>query len=318
MFPFIAMLLSLSEVPPPEPNAFAASGIAGSRGGVLALWDDASVRLTRDGVAFSPALAGKARVEAVAVADDGTVYVARAHGRLGVRAPDGHERWRAIPDAKVTRALFVAGQTIVWLGERRGVELSSFMVSKDGGAHFSERPRWQVGNFDNRVALTSDGAIQLIGGSEAPCGGGNQERFFGTVDSQVLTPAPWGMDAPVDYVPGAAGFAYVPDECGRDEGHAICVVTKVATDPTPLALPAAPPLEVTDWPYLAGVTDGRRTWLAAGRTLFVATGANARVLSTEIPIDAIDLALAGDDVWVRGEHDLYVFHADTWRRVVAR
>ncbi|MSP63672.1 MAG: hypothetical protein EXR72_25670 [Myxococcales bacterium] len=122
---------ALSEPAVPESGWI---GVAASRArhGVLAVWSEGHVRLSRDdGRTFEEALAGPGRVESVVLGDDGTLYVARAGRRLGVLRPDGASWWRVVDGFGDPEALVAGAGWLIWFdGDWRDPHMA---ISRDHG-----------------------------------------------------------------------------------------------------------------------------------------------------------------------------------------
>lgn len=309
---FLFLQLAMAQVFPPAADPWV--GVVGAPSGAVAAWTSSRVLWSARGEGFEPILVGADPIATVALDDDGSAWVARGM-RLGVRTPDGVERWLALPgDGVATERLLVRKGRIVWLGRTEADGDATYMVSRDGGVTFAARPDWPVGNFTNEVSLDARGRVQIIAGSEASCGGGYQNRVAGALGDLELAEAPWDLDAPVDYVASPSGWAYVPDDaCGDREG--LCAVPPKSGASRPLAVDVG---AVEGRPSMFGVGDDTRTWLVADGRLLVATGAKARVMSRALPRDASAIGVAAGRPWVLAAGGLHVLEGDHWRAVALR
>ena len=295
----LAWLISLALVP-----SSTWSQLEASPSGAVVVASDLEVRLSTDqGKTFRGTLFGVDRVDSVALTDDGTLYVAR-HGRLGVRAPDGAERWSRLP-AETTYLLVANGAYVLWLGVTDPEADESWWASADGGATFTQRPEWKTGTNANTAALTPAGRVHLLLGWEAPCGGGYQERYVGRISDHELRSTGWPLDSPVDYFPTTRGWVYVPDDCDEFNRYVLCAVS-----PRGVVSRLAVPFDDEDYGPMYAAEDGARTWLLHHGQLTRAAGRLARVVSTAGPLDARGLAATSGTRWVITEAGLIMAFTD--------
>lgn len=91
-------------------------------------------------------------------------------------------------------------------------------------------PQW--GNAGNRIATSPDGFIDIMGGSEASCGGGYQYHYRSALASEEWQEIAWPMDTPFGFVIGAEGWSYAFDSDCVDIKSDKTLYTICATDPT--------------------------------------------------------------------------------------
>jgi hypothetical protein len=74
----------------------------------------------------------------------------------------------------------------------------------------------RLGNDANAFRFEADGAVHVMGGSEAGCGGGNQWHYAGHLGAPGWVDLEWPLDASGRFVIGSGGWAYALDEdCSR-------------------------------------------------------------------------------------------------------
>lgn len=222
-------------------------GVSVSRAhdGVIAVWSESTVAVSRDGGKSFTAVADKlAGIADVAVGQGGWIYIARDRKRvmLGTLSPEGVLSWQRTPFSGPTYRLRAGAGALVWLGaassDADDTLIEELAVSTDHGRSWSTREVY-AGNFAHDIQVGEDGHIQLMAGFEASCGGGHQERQLGhvlTVAQEQETDedadpdankgadkgpdkvkdgwrgASWPLDVPVGWMLGAGGWAYGVNE----------------------------------------------------------------------------------------------------------
>jgi hypothetical protein len=190
------------------------SGVAAARASAqtLAVWTAGRALVSHDGGGtFEEALPGDEAIGAAALADDGTLYVARGK-RLGRRAPDGRSTWREVSGEP--SLLAAGGGAVAWLdGDYKD---RHFEISTDHGATFRKQafpeeatPMALVIDDDRRLQIAVDSPCNDI------CGCDHVERYLGRVGSPSWRHVEWGGDysgatyyAPPVWELGAGGWTY--------------------------------------------------------------------------------------------------------------
>jgi len=306
----MTFIIALLVATAPTPKAEAGLALFGAPNGAVALTVKKGIKFSPDGVeAAKLVLRGRGAIEAAAFDQDGSLWVARSRGKLGVRTPDGKERWTKVPGAVTTEGLAVRDGVIVWRGTTKDTE--RFMVSTDAGQTFVERPSWSIGSFETAFTLGADGRIQIIAGWEASCGGGYQARQYGGVGDEELPEAPWNLDVSTGYAAGAKGWAFVASDCGDKTG--VCAMSPTSEDITVLEIP----WDAEKSGYFVSTHNDETTWIAIEKDLFAATEGKTKKIAADLPEGTEGLALVKAEPWVLANGLVYQRGTDTWERVAA-
>ena len=156
-------------------------------------------------IARSP---GPEGVEGVAPVAIGPAPVAISAAKYRTLLPKA--AWRSIRrgSAELWREgdRLVVRPTAAWLSrieERRG----RLDVSEDAGRTWRVVELAPCGNAGCVLRLERGGALQMMTGVEASCGGGHQSRFVGHVDGREWLDAPWPWDSAMNFSLPADGWA---------------------------------------------------------------------------------------------------------------
>lgn len=117
--------------------------------------------------------------------------IKRGQAELWIEA----ERWIVRPDADWLNGGFEESRT------------GTLYVSEDAGRTWRTVTLPACGNAGCVLRLEKGGALQMMTGSEAPCGGGHQQRMIGHLDGREWQDAPWPWDSPLDFHLPADGWA---------------------------------------------------------------------------------------------------------------
>jgi len=252
----------------------AASPVSPSR---LGVWSERVVSVSEDHGRTWSRLSGTGRVHAVAMAGDGTVWVARG-STLTVHLPDGTVRRVSRTGVGKTLALAVGRGVVAWAVEARD-GLAELLVSRDGGLAFEPVEGASPGNYENRLLVLGDGTVLFYAHTELSCGGGSEQVFrvpagtLATVDAFPHAPPTylWGLDL------GAGGaLLAVEEEIALHRGF--------LTITAPGSQTGRRVTEFTGgvWRYSAAI-EGDRTLVALDRRLLEVSTRAERELDSAVP-----------------------------------
>jgi hypothetical protein len=197
----------------------------------LALWTESELFVSSDGGLRVEPIAIDGNILAAATSPLGTVWV--------LSSTQGGARVRAIVDAKIVEDHAVpmtpAGQVEAFTASDRALALVAFATSPANSEDEDAEPEMHIfntmdaswatqdlpswGNAGNSIVVAQDGSVDLMGGSEASCGGGYQYHFRSSLGAEEWQEVAWPMDAPFGFVIGAAGWSYaLDDSCIEDRG----------------------------------------------------------------------------------------------------
>ncbi|HEU5057005.1 MAG TPA: hypothetical protein VFU21_10795 [Kofleriaceae bacterium] len=250
---------------PPDPEGWRGAAASPDRFGVVALWSDRTLWVSRDdGRSFHQELAAPEPLGAVAVGADARVYAARHGGRFGVLTPAGHTRWQRL-DFDQALALAHGGPWTVLLAmsaDRQIGLVPILWATADHGDTWRRLVAPAAGDLDNRVRVGPDGSIDLLvraTGDLAPV----SRLYRGHVDGRPFAPVQDSEDPQ-------------PFGLGHDGSVARVVWTggDARLEPYHLAL--------SDWDVVVGAGP-TRTLAVADRRLLALNGTRADTLSDRVP-----------------------------------
>jgi hypothetical protein len=284
--------------PPPDPGeAIVAGAPRGPLAGVavsrrhrdtIAVWSGSQLAVSRDGGARFAVHGQGAGESIVAAAIDrrGAVFAITRGGdpdvsRMTEIAAAAASTWELDGVAAVDHFAISGGRLVIHGG-------GALSVSRDRGRTWTTReaPR---GNSANEIHVGDGGAVQLLTGHEASCGGGYQKRYASTLAGAEWSEAPWPFDIPTGAFlgPAAWGYGYEQD-CAGTAG--LCGVR----DGAPVLLRAIAEYPSTEhW-----ASNGRVVVAALDKTLLRVRRDRAEPLGevpaglSQLAVDAVDRPLA--------------------------
>lgn len=285
-------------------------GVAAARGSAktLAVWNPGRAFVSRDGGGrWDEVLAAPEPIGAAALADDGTLFVARG-ARLGRALPDGQVSWRDLPGEP--DLLVAGGGAVAWAMNDR--EHRRLEISTDGGAAF-RRHTLPIDESIEGLVIDDDGALQAA--INIPCGDicgcDHVDRYLGRIGSRTWRRTTWGGHAEdAGYGPplwelGAGGWAYFADG-GREE---VLHATRDGSDRS---------LGNFGEPYSLKVgTNGRVNLAVANGVLYRFDGARAALIDRSAPaeVDALAVDAAGRALAVAKGHLSRWTRGEGWREI---
>jgi hypothetical protein len=192
-------------------------------GDTIALWTEQEVYVSRDGGLRAEPIGLDESIEAVTCDEEGRVWIlSKSDQGKTLRGYDENSEF-----AKSKVPSTVSGTVEALSASGKGIALVAW--GPRGTDDFYDAPGMEVfdpetltwqphslpqwGNAGNRIAFASDGSIDMMGGSEASCGGGYQYHYRGTMDDEEWREVPWPMDTPYGFVIGAKGWSYAFNDC---------------------------------------------------------------------------------------------------------
>ncbi len=161
----------------------------------LALASSREVWASADGGrTFQRVMAARASLDEVTLTSTGTV-VARVDGRHRAVLADGEVvAIGAAPRAATGRGakLQAAGDWLAWTR----ADASAVWASRDFGATWTRRALPDIGSVGASVSLGEDGALDVISGYEASCGGGAQWWYRLRLEDGERQDLRWPLDTP--------------------------------------------------------------------------------------------------------------------------
>jgi hypothetical protein len=282
-----------------DPNGWRGVAASPDRFGVVALWSDRELWVSRDdGRTFRQELAASERIGAAAVGHDGRVYLARHGGHVGVLTPSGRTVWTRLD---YQQALAVAhGGTwtvLLALGADRHDGLSPLLwITADHGATWRRLVAPAAGDLDNALRVTADGTIDLlvrVTGDLAPRirhyrGHVDGRPFGGVVDTEDPQPFGLGHDGQMLHL------AWTADDVRLEPAH----------------------LPVRDWDVVVGAGPGR-TLAVSDRHLRTVQDGRATALSDDVPgrVRALAADGIGRSLAIIGRAGLRNSERHGWRRL---
>ena len=267
----------------------------------LALWTASEVFVSYDGGERVEPIGIEGNIHAAASDELGKVWVLHedAKGtRLTTIESGTTTQNQAVPIAKIgTIEHFAASASLVAVLAHTGSNADKeayddspdmqILNTKTGEWKAWDFPQW--GNAGNRVAISTEGVIDLMGGSEASCGGGYQYHYRSALASQDWREIDWPMDTPFGFVIGAEGWSYAFDSgCVESESEKT-LYTICATDPVgKLKRVHGAPLSEEYGDAFLTASNGKVHYAAIAKTLVSLHGDGLETLAT-LPSPALSL-----------------------------
>lgn len=261
----------------------------------LAAWNDEAVMWSGDdGHTWARHTLPAGQSVSFAAAEDGWIHLLLAgdHGAWWSFSTAGTRTVRRAPlDPATTEAVAAGPAHVAILGLRpaRGptagevAKEPALLVSGDHGGTWKDVPAPWLGNAGNELRVEAGSAIIHMGGQEAPCGGGYQQRARLTPGAAEWTSLAWPLDTPLRFWLGAAGWAYASGAC-RDDAPPLaagrirlCAIGSGEGD----EVLSGPELDESARVEIA--SNGRVTYAIVGRDLFLVKGAAFRRVALDVP-----------------------------------
>jgi len=282
-----------------DPNGWRGVAASSDRFGVVALWSERELWVSRDdGITFRQQLAAAEPIGAAVVGADGRVYLARHGGRLGMLTPSGRTVWTQL-DYDQALALGHGGvwTVLLALSADRQDGLSPLLwISPDQGATWRRLIAPAAGDLDNALRITADGSIDLlvrVTGDLAPRirhyrGHVDGRPFAGVADTEDPQPFGLGHDGQM------LDLTWTSDQVHLEPSH----------------------LGVHDWDIVLGA-GGDRTIAIADRRLWNLNHSHPTVVSNQVPgrVRALAADGIGRSVAIIGRVGLRHSERHGWRRL---
>jgi hypothetical protein len=273
--------------------------------GVIALWTEREVWLSRDdGRTFAQVLAAPEPVAAAAVGGEARVWVARHGGRIGALSPGGRATWTDLGyDQALALAVSGARIALLALHRDRDAGLAPLLwTSEDHGHSWNAVVAPAHGDRGNLLRIAPDGAVDLLvrRTSEVCDAAAHIEHYRGNaVTGRFLR-----IDAREEPQPFALSH----------DGRALALAWgEERSVVTPLGI------EVHDWDLVAGSGPDRTLLVADGRLLEL--DAVNQIRAATQPLPGRPDALAGDALErtaaIIGRHAVRHSPVHGWRRLMA-